>query len=368
LENILSIGAQRTIQSYGRFLKRFLDLGDGPFRPSQIERIINGYAAIAIFDPRLVHFQVQGKALSAGVELTGWVSLQELKTGLIAILREEGISSIEDRVGVLPDPGLKGKHLALVRKPIVGLYREPTTRSEQTSQLLVGDAVSLLLRDKHYCLVQGPDGYIGWTPAAGLYHCEPEFFQKWVSLPRAAFLEAYEENGQCCIPLGAELPLAQRGAVLLPDNREQRVPEKAYRPLRWLKQPQRQTVVRMAKRFLGVPYLWGGKSMQGIDCSGLVQVAYRAAGIYVSRDANQQFLAGRLVATRHYRGELTPGDLIFFAGAVGSITHIGISLGESKYIHADGENGVVIASLDPRDAEYDAARAKSFVYAKRLIQ
>ena len=210
--------------------------------------------------------------------------------------------------------------------------------------------------------------YIGWTSSAGLSRCEPEFFQKWVSLPRVAFLEPYEENGQVSIPLGAELPLAQRGRILLPDAREQRVPEKTYRPLRWLKQPQRQTVVRMAKRFLGVPYLWGGKSMKGIDCSGLVQVAYRAAGIYVSRDANQQFLAGRLVATRHYCGEMTPGDLIFFAGPVGSINHIGISLGNAKYVHAAGESGVVISSLDPQDAEYDAERAKSFVYAKRLIQ
>lgn len=368
MENILSIGAQRTIQSYGRFLKRFLHLGDGPFQPLQIGQLINGYEAIAIFDPRLVHFQVKGRAKASSVELTGYVSLQELKTGLIAILQEGGIESIKDLVEVLPAPELKGKFLALVRKPIVGLYRKPTARSEQTSQLLIGDAVGVLLRNKTYCLVQGPDGYIGWTPSAGLSHCEPEFFQKWVSLPRVAFLEPYEENGQVSIPLGAELPLIQRGRVLLPDDREQQVPEKTYRPLRWLKQPQRQTVVRMAKRFLGVPYLWGGKSMKGIDCSGLVQVAYRAAGIYVSRDANQQFLAGRLVATRHYCGEVTPGDLIFFAGPVGSITHIGISLGDAKYIHASGESGVVISSLDPLDAEYDAQRAKSFVYVKRLIQ
>jgi len=356
---------QRSLQAYGKILRRVLEV-EGALKPSQIKEVLRVYRDVAICDPRLFHFQIAARNIDEGIELSGEVSLRELKTGLVALLQQSGIRSVQDKIVVLPGPSMQGRTLALVSLPIVSLHRDPTLKSEQTSQLLIGDAVEILKRNRDYSLVQGPDGYIGWTNSKGIRSCDPEFFQKWISLTRAAFLEPIEQ-GEITIPIGAELPLLERGKVLLPDDREFQVREKSYRPLRWLKQPQRQAVVKMAKRFLGVPYLWGGKSIQGIDCSGLVQVAYRAAGIYVSRDANQQFLAGRLVATRSYRGDIVPGDLLFFCSVVGNISHTAISLGDHKYIHAcDG--GVVINSLDPGDEDYNEARAQSFAYAKRLIQ
>ena len=355
----------RNLETYGRILRKMLEQ-EKELQPYQIKEILKAYQDIAICDRRLFYFQVAGRTLGRQVELTGEVSLVELKTGLISLLEQSGIEKVIDKIQVLPDPALKGQVLALVQKPILGMFRDPTVKSEQVSQLLIGDTVEMLKRKKTFCLVQGPDGYLGWTHNLGLCSCEPQFLNKWLSLPRAAFLEGIEQNG-VQIPLGAELPLLQRGKVLLPNGKEFQVREKAYRPLRWLKQPQRQTVVNMAKRFKGVPYQWGGKSIEGIDCSGLVQAAYRAAGIYLSRDANQQFLAGRVVASRNYRGEIAPGDLLFFTSAVGNISHAGISLGGGKYIHS-ADRGVAVNSLNSEDSDYDAGRARSFVYAKRLIQ
>lgn len=365
MHNKLMEAEYRSLETYGRILRRILDV-EQKLEPYQMKEILKAYQEIAICDKRMFHFQVSARTNGKSVELSGEVSLRELKTGLIALLKSGGIESVVDRIQILPSEELQGQVLALVQQPSVAMFRDPTPKSEQVSQLLIGDAVEILKKHQSYCLIQGPDGYLGWTQQSGLCPCDPQFFNKWLSLPRAAFLESVKTK-EIDIPLGAELPLLERGRVLLPGGQEHQVQEKTYRPLRWLKQPQRQTVVAMAKRFKGVPYLWGGKSTDGIDCSGLVQAAYRAAGIYLSRDANQQFLAGRIVATRNYRGEIAPGDLLFFTSAVGNISHIAISLGEGKFIHS-GEKGVAINSLNPEDSEYDANRARSFVYAKRLIQ
>jgi hypothetical protein len=357
---------RRSLTTYERIIRQRLGVVKGPLLAERIHEILDIFRNLAIFDRRLFHFEVAGKQHKSGVVLTGEVSLLEMKTGLVALLRQGGIEKIEDKIVVLPDPKLKGRFLALVKKPVLGLFREPSAREEQNSQLFIGDAVEILKRRKTYCLAQGPDGYIGWIPSSGLCQCNSNFFQKWVSMPRVAFVDAVEDE-EITIPIGAELPLVERGRVLLPDGREHCVREKCYRPLRWSKQPQRQVVVQMAQRFLGVPYLWGGKSMKGIDCSGLIQVAYRSAGIYLARDANQQFLSGRLVATRNYCGEILPADLIFFTGPIGNISHTAISLGGGQYIHASS-SGVTINSFDPNDREHDPVRARSFVYAKRLIQ
>ncbi len=125
-----------------------------------------------------------------------------------------------------------------------------------------------------------------------------------------------------------------------------------------------QVAVAHARRYLGTPYLWGGVTVDGADCSGFVQVCWRAAGCEIPRDAGPQFeelpyLVGR--------GELMPGDLLFF-GRGGTITHVALSLGGERFIHAKGspECRVLINSFDPRDAEYSPTLAAIYMGARRI--
>jgi cell wall-associated NlpC family hydrolase len=125
-------------------------------------------------------------------------------------------------------------------------------------------------------------------------------------------------------------------------------------------------IIEVAEKQLGTPYLWGGKTTSGIDCSGLVQVAYSTVGINLPRDSNQQFLLGALTATRWSRGGMQRGDTLYFLGEGGKIRHTAIYLGDDRYLQAETP-AVNIRSLNPTDEDYDPRRAASFAFAKRLL-
>ncbi len=121
-------------------------------------------------------------------------------------------------------------------------------------------------------------------------------------------------------------------------------------------------VTAYARAFLGVPYLWGGTSWRGIDCSGFVQLCYRMGGYIIPRDADQQHDA----LPRRIEGEeMREGDLIFFGRQ--RITHVGMALNNKEYIHSKGGSGVIINSFDPGHAHYDQHLAEIVRALKRVV-
>lgn len=112
-------------------------------------------------------------------------------------------------------------------------------------------------------------------------------------------------------------------------------------------------IIDLARQFLGVPYVWGGSSPNGFDCSGFVQYVYAQKGIHLPRTADIQATAGRPVA----KSDLQPGDLVFFAGDYVNISHVGIYVGDGKMIHASTTYGIAYDSLsrDYRVAHYAGA-------------
>lgn len=101
-------------------------------------------------------------------------------------------------------------------------------------------------------------------------------------------------------------------------------------------------IVATAKQYLGVPYVWGGTSPAGFDCSGLVQYVFSAHGISLPRTSKEQWTVGRAIS----RSELKVGDLVFFANTYTSgISHLGIYVGDNQFIHASSSKGVIVSSL-----------------------
>lgn len=118
-----------------------------------------------------------------------------------------------------------------------------------------------------------------------------------------------------------------------------------------------QGIVTIAKKYLGVPYLYGGTTTKGFDCSGFTQYVYKEAGITIKRTAAEQYTQGTVVQ----QGKLQPGDLVFFSSNGSSISHVGIYTGENSFISSTTSKGVSIASMD------NTYWKPIYVGAKRII-
>jgi hypothetical protein len=133
-----------------------------------------------------------------------------------------------------------------------------------------------------------------------------------------------------------------------------------------------ENIEKVARMFLGVPYLWGGTSAKGMDCSGFTKTVFRLNGMELNRDANQQATMGEEVFVGEEFEGLLRGDLVFFGRKATTerperITHVGIYLSNKEYIHAPGGSRVRINSFDPAAPHYRESLRKSFVRARRVI-
>jgi len=190
--------------------------------------------------------------------------------------------------------------------------------------------------------------------------------------PRASlYMHSQGEEVQDMVYLSTVLPLLdttgkERVQVALPGERGAWLERSLMEVRTWEEPFPRQSVAiitRYARAFLGVPYLWGGTSQRGLDCSGFVQLCYRMGGYIIPRDAYQQhdFLTGSVE-----RGALQEGDLLFFGST--SITHVAMALNDHEYIHAEGQNyhRVLINSFEKRDPHYYPRLDEIFLSAKRV--
>lgn len=192
------------------------------------------------------------------------------------------------------------------------------------------------------------DGYRGWVRAWGIVPASGRRVAAWRGRARARVVRPYAEArsepgaGALLSPLfwnGRVIPGIRRGRwarVELPDGRKGWVERSALaidaRP---------PSLVRRLRGLLGVPYLWGGRTPLGFDCSGLIQQLFAERGLMLPRDAEAQFRSARRIAARE---PLRTGDLVFFGPRRKPVAHVGVLLGGGYYAHARG--WVRVNSLD----------------------
>lgn len=244
----------------------------------------------------------------------------------------------------------------LVNQSLADLMSQPALSSERSSQILLGEAARLLGRSDEWAEIRlERDGYVGWAQLAALFECaEPrvrDFSAASQTVVTAEIAQAFLEP-ECRahagkLPSGIRLPsVEQRDGVValeLPDGRRWWVAAADTRAASEQPRPDREGIAEALgsmRRHIGVPYLWGGCSPFGYDCSGFAQAFWALLGVRIPRDADQQFQAGEPVA-----GPPSPGDLLFFSlGASAGersrhadIRHVGIALGNQQMLHASGK-------------------------------
>lgn len=256
---------------------------------------------------------------------------------------------------------------------IANVRREPDPEAEVVTQALLQSPAAVLEEVGSWMRVRLSD-YEGWIRSAEM--AAPPVVTERVAVVQVARAAVYAGStgkqarvlayATTVLPLLGETPEQKRLHVALPGGESGWV-DATDVAIRFASVPFPlagvDVALSLAKQMLDVPYLWGGVSVEGVDCSGLAQLCCRAAGRVIRRDADQQYESIPYVVAR---GDLSAGDLIFFARD-GAITHVALMLDASRYIHAKGEpeSRVMINSLDPSHAEYSQRLAERYAGARR---
>lgn len=226
--------------------------------------------------------------------------------------------------------------------PLVPVRKEPDEASEMVTQLLFGDLLSSGIEKGNWLNIKTlDDDYPGWVDKRMLSRIDAfpdESNQGWFVgdpyLP-ARVEPVYGKSYTLKLSLGMSVPALYESVsdeklfTFKLQGRRIQIPRQGLIKAR---KATGNEIVEVSRLYLGAPYLWGGKSIWGIDCSGLTQMAYRLCGMKLPRDSSQQEKLGIPVAFPEKR----EGDLAFFASDSGKVTHVGVILSEGLILHASG--------------------------------
>lgn len=215
---------------------------------------------------------------------------------------------------------------------IVPIRFEPSDKSEQVSQLLFGEHFKIIEQNSKWTYVElAFDGYKGWIDNKQFQLISEVHFNLLNDLPDvlSADLIEYIYN-----PINQLIPIAIGSSLSFLDNDEINQAAFSFDGLKVCGKKDKSELIRTAFMYLNAPYLWGGKSPFGIDCSGFTQMVYKLNGYKLLRDASQQANQGEPLS---FIEESEPGDLAFFDNEDGNIIHVGIMMDNNYIIHASGK-------------------------------
>ena len=277
---------------------------------------------------------------------------------------------------------LSAVEYGVVNISVCNMRRTSTYSAEMVSQALLGTPVHILSVEKGWPQIQTPDGYKGFVNRDAVFRMTKDQYHKWNEAPKVQVTALFslvvshpDEAGETISDVVAGDRLWYLGRhngylnVRFPDGREGYIKDTDAAIDEEWKATLRQdpeAVLNTAMSMIGFPYLWGGTSPKGFDCSGFVRTVLAMHGIIIPRDACDQVPATEKVSTDRGIDLLQPGDLVFFGNKdTGRVRHVGFYLGEGKFIHCIGK--VHINSFIPTDPDYDKGNSPTLLYGGRLL-
>jgi len=299
------------------------------------------------------------------------------------------------QIQLLPDASVEGKTNGVIRLSVANMRTDPNNAAELTSQVLLGTQVDLLQKKSGEYRVRTPDGYIAWVPSSSIAVMDKTEIDSWRQADKLIYTNEFgrsyseaDEKSQRVSDLvyGDILKLTgQKGnfyTIAYPDGRKGYIKKAESLTLKnWLdtRTPTAENIIASAKTMLGLPYLWGGTSVKGVDCSGFTKTSFFMNGFVIPRDASQQVLAGEKIDILDNEGHfdaskalknLKPADLLFFAAGKNNnpnarVTHVALYIGNGTFIHAAGL--VRINSMLKDSPDYDDFQTRTVVAARRYL-
>jgi hypothetical protein len=319
-------------------------------------------------DPADFYLRLEAAHESGCVVLRGETERGEFRDLALGVLRQLGFGAVTDRVEVVPDLELQPAPFGVAVASHLLTWSQPGLDGREMDEALYGEPVYILKDLRHALLIKTLTGYWGYADPVGIRRVDRASFVRLLNSPMATVLQDHP-SGELTLPTGCRLPIVawpEGPDVLLSDASGDpiRVPKAICR--REDRERAMLDLVQFAGTFRDVPYQFGGKNQRkGIDCSGLIQLAFRTLGVNLPRDARQQYLGGHLILPC-VREALLPGDALFFMNSQAQVDHVALCVGPEEVLHATG-NQVRLDSLRPGAKNYLRRLDHEFLGAKRFF-
>lgn len=352
----------------------------------KIKSIVNDVKEKFTPDKRTAVFNFEALESENKIIIKGETNINEAYSEFAKMMNDADIK-FDNQIEMLPSEKLGEKKFGVINLSVANIRSKPDHPAELATQSILGTPIKVLKKGEDgYYLVQTPDNYISWLDDDGFTFMTEDNWKEWISSSKIIYTKEYgfsyseaDVNSQTVSDLVAGNLLKIMGEdsefylVYYPDGTVAYIKKDEARLfVDWYDtlNPNGETILKTAYRFMGIPYLWGGTSTKGMDCSGFTKTVYYLNGIVLQRDASQQVNTGELVDTKDGWQNLQAGDLLFFGRKADEnrkerITHVAIYIGDGDFIHAAGR--VKINSFNPEKAYYSDYRKSGFIRAKRIL-
>ena len=292
-----------------------------------------------------------------------------------------------DSIQVLPTANLGKNTKGIINISVANLRSNPGHSSELATQATLGTIVNVYKKEDNWYYVQTPDNYLAWIDDGEFELADDQKAENWRRDEKIIFTKTY---GHAYVAPHEDAPIVsdltagnlltivkytdENYIVRFPDGRNAYVDRNEAEPYaEWLKtrNTTNETLVATAQKLMGIPYLWGGTSTKGVDCSGFTKTVYFLNGMVIPRDASQQVHTGKLIDTTRNFKNLQKGDLLFFGSKTTEtspekVVHVGMWIGNDEFIHSSGK--VRVSSMNKSSKNYDEYNLNRYLRTKRIFK